>query len=220
MARHELWVELADRPGNLATLAGELAACGANIVHLDVHAGPADTVIDRLVVDVADARSGELLALADARGAILRRFDERRPPGRDRQRRPAPTTLERLVMVDDGGLVRLRHLRAGDTDAVADHCRRCAAAGQAPLAEDDDRVTLAALVGSHIVGLAWYERDHARGTVRPSVMVDGQHRRRGIGALLVDELAVLAARDSLLLDGPVQAPVAPAGSVGSGAGGR
>jgi GNAT superfamily N-acetyltransferase len=220
MARHELWVELADRPGNLATLAGELAACGANIVHLDVHAGPADTVIDRLVVDVADTHTGQLLALANARGAILRRFDERRPPGRDRPRRPAPTTLERLVMVDDGGLVRLRHLRAGDRAAVADHCRRCAAAGQAPEAEDDERVALAALVGSHIVGLAWYERDHARDTVRPSVMVDDRHRRRGIGALLVDELAVLAARDSLVLDGPVQAPVTPAGSVGSGAGGR
>lgn len=212
MARHELWVELADRPGNLATLAGELAACGANIVHLDVHAGPADTVIDRLVVDVADARTGELVALADARGAILRRLDERHPPGRDRTRRPAPTTLERLVMVDDGGLVRLRHLRAGDREAVADHCRRCSASGQAPVAGDDDRVTLAALAGSRIVGLAWYERHHARDTVRPSVTVDDQHRRRGIGALLVDELAVLAARDSLVLERPVHAPAAPAGA--------
>ena len=50
MARHELWVELADKPGNLAAVAAELAACGANIVHLDVHAGGDSTVIDRLVV--------------------------------------------------------------------------------------------------------------------------------------------------------------------------
>ncbi len=76
MARHELWVELADRPGNLAALAGDLAACGANIVHLDVLAGSGDTVIDRLVVQVPDHRSGELVAVARRYGATLRPLDD------------------------------------------------------------------------------------------------------------------------------------------------
>ena len=60
MGRHELWVELADTPGNLAAVAAGMAACGANILHLDVHAGGEATVVDRLVVQVADERSHEL----------------------------------------------------------------------------------------------------------------------------------------------------------------
>ena len=63
MARHELWVELADRPGNLAALAGDLAACGANIVHLDVHPGPGDTVIDRDLLKVAKRLSVDVALL-------------------------------------------------------------------------------------------------------------------------------------------------------------
>ena len=80
MARHELWVELADRPGNLAALAGDLAACGANIVHLDVLDGTGDTVIDRLVVQVPDQRSGELVAVARRYGATLRPLDDSDTP--------------------------------------------------------------------------------------------------------------------------------------------
>ena len=72
MARFELWVELDDRPGNLAALAGDLAACGANIVHLDVHPGSGDTVIDRLVVQVPDDRARLLSAVAARCGATLR----------------------------------------------------------------------------------------------------------------------------------------------------
>src|SRR5262245_60086536 len=76
MARHELWVELADRPGNLAAVAADLAACGANIVHLDVHAGGPATVIDRLVVQVPDDRTRELAAAAARCGATLLHADD------------------------------------------------------------------------------------------------------------------------------------------------
>jgi ACT domain-containing protein/GNAT superfamily N-acetyltransferase len=79
MARHELWVELADRPGNLAAVAADLAACGANIVHLDVHAGGDATVIDRLVVQVPDERSHELAEAAARCGATLLQIDEVSP---------------------------------------------------------------------------------------------------------------------------------------------
>ena len=149
MTRHELWVELADRPGNLAALAGDLAACGANIVHLDVHPGPGDTVIDRLVLHVPDRRRGELAEVAERCGATLRRLDEAEPPSSpagvgaggpatmparrasppDRPgagtppRRP-PMTLERLVALTDGGLVRLRHLSSGDRSSLVAHPRR------------------------------------------------------------------------------------------------
>jgi GNAT superfamily N-acetyltransferase len=79
MARHELWVELADRPGNLAAVAADLAACGANIIHLDVHAGGDATVIDRLVVQVPDERSHELAEAAARCGATLLQIDEVSP---------------------------------------------------------------------------------------------------------------------------------------------
>ena len=148
MARHELWVELADRPGNLAALAGDLAACGANIVHLDVLAGTGDTVIDRLVVQVPDHRSGELAAVARRCGRHApparrpRRASEPpppqgpsscgpptrspvAPPSPDPPVRRSPMTLERLVALPDGGLVRLRHLSTGDRNALVAHHGRC-----------------------------------------------------------------------------------------------
>jgi GNAT superfamily N-acetyltransferase len=261
MARHELWVELADRPGNLAALAGDLAACGANIVHLDVHAGPGDTVIDRLVVQVPDARGHELAAVADRCGATLRELDAAgspttrgataggapvsggarpRPraagaspsPADEHHRRRPPMTLERLVALTDGGLVRLRHLSAGDRNGLRAHHERCseatrqhsrflalwtvtspaaggdaaeaaggATADDAPAARGTDggggrggeRVALAALVGGDIAGVARYDVDEARTVARMAVVVEDRHQRRGIGALLVNELAVLAA---------------------------
>jgi GNAT superfamily N-acetyltransferase len=238
MARHELWVELVDRPGNLAALAGDLAACGANIVHLDVHPGPGDTVIDRLVVQVPDARSHELAAIAQSYRAAVRDIDGTGPtPGtvagapadllssRDTPpcRRPGPaarrppSTLERLVALADGGLVRLRHLSAGDHDDLAAHHRRCsdatrrhsrflapgtlpASAATAAAAASGDRaaadgwahVALAALVGGDIVGVARYDVDRARTLAHLAVMVEDRHQRRGIGSLLVNELALLA----------------------------
>src|ERR671910_1639857 len=79
MGRHELWVELADRPGNLAAVASDLASCGANILHLDVHAGGESTVVDRLVVQVPDERSHELAAAAARCGATLLQIDEVSP---------------------------------------------------------------------------------------------------------------------------------------------
>jgi GNAT superfamily N-acetyltransferase len=260
MARHELWVELADRPGNLAALAGDLAACGANIVHLDVHAGPGDTVIDRLVVQVPDARGHELAAVAVRYVATLRELDAAgasttlattdgapvggvarpRPrnagaapsPVDEQHRRRPPMTLERLVALTDGGLVRLRHLSAGDRNGLRAHHGRCsestrqhsrfltlwsvtsAATGGDPAAvsgdatasdatasdaaaaggeRGDERVALAALVGGDIAGVARYDVDEARTLARMAVIVEDRHQRRGIGALLVNELAVLAA---------------------------
>ncbi len=235
MARHELWVELADRPGNLAALAGDLAACGANIVHLDVHAGPGDTVIDRLVVQVPDARSHELTVVAQRCGATLRPLDgantstatqvddgpavvpsprhvpaTRRPVVDQPVRRP-PTTLERLVALADGGLVRLRHLSAGDRDDLVAHHQRCSdatrrhsrfltpgtlpspsVAGEAVPHGCGDHVALAALVGGDIVGVARYDLDGAGAIAQVAVIVEDRHQRRGIGTLLVGELAVLA----------------------------
>lgn len=76
MGRHELWVELADRPGNLAALAGDLASCGANIIHLEVLAGSGErghTVTDRLVIHVPDHRNGDLAAVALRYGAAQHR---------------------------------------------------------------------------------------------------------------------------------------------------
>jgi GNAT superfamily N-acetyltransferase len=212
-------VELADRPGNLAALAGDLAACGANIVHLDVLAGTGDTVIDRLVVQVPDHRSGELTSVAQRCGATQRSLDddaaEPPPPQRGLVRaasfsgriaepgppvRRSPMTLERLVALPDGGLVRLRHLGAGDRSALVAHHSRCSETTRrhsrflspAVDVEDDDLVALAALSGGAIVGAARYElRDGGR-RADLSVIVEDGHQRRGIGALLVNELVTLA----------------------------
>lgn len=330
MARHELWVELADRPGNLAAVAADLAACGANIVHLDVHAGGDATVIDRLVVQVPDERSPELAAAAARCGATLLHLDEvdphaliddvvraldvaaglvvadrpdalaealRRlipadevriealaasplagsplagalargvtkieraadPPAagpagtpwlllvpheRDgvpavavlsrvgprftateaarcravlrlaaQLSRPAavagvpvpprrpPTTLERLVVLTDGGLVRLRHLGPGDHDELAAHRARCSErtrrlgrrAGAATSPTDGrDHVALAAVVGNDIVGVARYDLDAGGLDADVAVAVEDRHQWRGIGTLLVAELAGLA----------------------------
>jgi GNAT superfamily N-acetyltransferase len=330
MARHELWVELADRPGNLAAVAADLAACGANIVHLDVHAGGDATVIDRLVVQVPDGRSRELAAAAARCGATLLHLDEADPhalvddvvraldvaaglvvadrpdalaealrrlipadevriealaasplagsplagalargvtkieraadpaPGgeqgtpwlllvpHDRDGVPAvavlsrvgprftateaarcravlrlaaqlsplaagsgvpvpprrtPTTLERLVVLGDGGLVRLRHLGPGDGDELAAHRGRCSertrrfgrrAGAGASLTDGRDHVALAAVVGTDIVGVARYDLDAGGLDAEVAVAVEDRHQRRGIGTLLVAELAGLA----------------------------
>jgi GNAT superfamily N-acetyltransferase len=215
MARHELWVELADRPGNLAALAGDLAACGANIVHLDVHPGPGDTVIDRLVVQVPDARSDDLAAVAARYRAAASPADQvlprpTPPPRRPGPARRPPTTLERLVALADGGLVRLRHLSAGDREEVVAHHARCSDAtrrhsrflvaetlppgrdGTYPGGDGRHRVALAALVGADIVGVARYDLDRSPAVADLAVMVEDRHQRRGIGTLLVTELALLA----------------------------
>ena len=354
MARHELWVELADKPGNLAAVAADLAACGANIVHLDVHAGGDSTVIDRLVVEVPDERGRELAEAAARCGATLLHVDDadthalvddvvraldaagglvaadrpdalaeaiRRlipaddvrvealtssplagsplaealargvtkidraatavpgagddpvrfpwlllvpherdgvpaiamlsrvgprftateaarcqavlrlatrlaatgagaPAGVDHPPAPAgvavplrrpPTTLERLIALGDGGLVRLRHLVAGDRDELVAHHGRCSEAtrrhsrlftADVPLAagiaeallhtDGRDHVALAALVGCDIVGVARYDLDHAGLDAEVAVAVEDRHQRRGVGTLLVTELASLA----------------------------
>jgi hypothetical protein len=314
MGRHELWVELADTPGNLAAVAAGMAACGANILHLDVHAGGEATVVDRLVVQVADDRSHELAEAAarcgatlldlddadpdvlvddvvraldaahllvagagpDARSeairrlipadevriettslkaasagspvvdaldrtdpsglgapwlvvvpydhdgmqevAVLRRWGRRftateaarcrallrlaaqldsaaqpraAAPGASVTRGRPSTTLERLVVLTDGGLVRLRHLGAGDRDAIEAFRARCSF----PVPDVDDgllrndgrdHVGLAALVGADIVGVC--RSDDAE----LAVGVEDRHQRRGIGTLLVTELSRLA----------------------------
>ena len=222
MARHELWVELADRPGNLAALAGDLAACGANIVHLDVLAGTGDTVVDRLVVQVPDHRSDELAAVARRSGATLRPLDDDasseppppqgpvivraadsfpvRPAEPGPPVRRTPMTLERLVALPDGGLVRLRHLSAGDRNALTAHHGRCSETTRrhsrflspAVDVDDDDLVALAALVGGTLVGAGRYELADRGRRADISVIVEDRHQRRGIGSLLVNELATLA----------------------------
>ncbi len=222
MARFELWVELADRPGNLAALAGELAACSANIVHLDVHAGAGDTVVDRLVVQVPDHRGDTLAEVARGCGATLRPLDDgqatavadARGPVAVRSAVPfpalapepavpvrrAPVTLERLVALADGGLVRLRHLSVGDRAELVAHHGRCSEPTRrhsrfllpATDVEADGNVALAALAGGDIVAAARYERRDGGARADLFVIVEDGHQRRGIGALLVNELAVLA----------------------------
>lgn len=221
MARYELWVEVADRPGNLAALAGDLAACGANIVHLDIQPGNGVTAIDRLVVQVADDRGveveevarrcgGHLIALDDAntgsvpvvsgpvvvRSAVsLTPQHPAAPPARR-----SPVTLERLVALADGGLVRLRHLSHGDGPALAAFRRRCSdgagSRGRGPTpdpgAQPEGAVALAALAGADIVGVARYELADGGRRADVDVVVEDVHQRRGIGALLVNELATLA----------------------------
>ena len=114
--------------------------------------------------------------------------------------RPRPsTTLERLVVLTDGGLVRIRHLGPGDRQAVDAHRARCSfpfpAVDDALLHNDGrDHVGLAALVGTDIVGLGRYDRDRdsvGRAGDR-AVSVEDRHQRRGIGTLLATELARLA----------------------------
>jgi GNAT superfamily N-acetyltransferase len=250
MARHELWVELADKPGNLAALAGDLCACGASIVHLDVHAGRSDTVIDRLVVQLPDGREPDLQAVAARFRATVRSLGADHPATADagvggpartvvpgggdgpavlpdtraevpfdvagtQSARRAPTTLERLVALPDGGLVRLRHLGAADRDELVAHHGRCseatrrhsrfldpAAIPHPPAAGDDAsderrrHVALAALIGRDIVGVARFERQ-GRSLATATVMVEDAHQRRGIGTVLMSELAVLAANADL-----------------------
>jgi GNAT superfamily N-acetyltransferase len=341
MGRHELWVELADRPGNLAAVAADLASCGANILHLDVHAGGESTVVDRLVVQVPDERGHELAAAAARCGATLLHLDDADPHvlvddvvraldtavsllASDRPdavveavrrlipvdevrvetaapadalpdspiadavargvtrierawdgpapvgptggeepwlavvphdhdgaqaiavltrrgprftatevarcravlrlaaqiaaghagpvprpavavpavpaRRP-PTTLERLIVLTDGGLVRLRHLGVGDRQALVAHHRRCAfldggaGAGVADaLVRQDgrDHVAIAALVGADIVGVGRYAVGPIGRDAEIEVAVEDRHQGRGIGTLLLTELAVLA----------------------------
>jgi len=94
-------------------------------------------------------------------------------------RRP-PTALERLVALRDGGLVRLRHLEPED---------------------GRDEVALAAEVGGRVVGVARYARDSTAPDAEVTVSVEDGHRGRGIGTLLVGELAELAAHDAVNLSG-------------------
>lgn len=238
MARHELWVELADRPGNLAALASDLASCDANIVHLDVLTGSGDTVIDRLVVDVPDHRSVELAAVATRCGATLRHLDDggdpppapraatlarAEPPTRwdpeaSRPARRQPMTLERLVALPDGGLVRLRHMSNDDRDQVLAQHERCSEATRrnsrflspALDVDADDTVALAALSGNALVGAARYELSEGGTRADLSVIVEDAHQRRGIGTLLVHELATLGSNAGVT---HIRA-VAPAGGDG------
>jgi len=181
MVRHELWVELEDRPGNLAAVAADLAACGASIVQLDVHAGAPGTVVDRLVVQVPDDRSGDLEAAAARLAGHLA------APARAPVPRRPPTTLERLVVLRDGGLVRLRHPAPGDREALVAHRRRCSLPDAGP-----GDVALAALVGADIVGVGHYDLDPGGVDADLAVVVEDRHRRRGIGTLLLAELSALA----------------------------
>jgi GNAT superfamily N-acetyltransferase len=156
MARHELWVELADQPGRLAAVAADLAACGANIVHLDVHPTPGTTVVDRLVVEVPDERSDEVNGAADRCGA---------------RRTPPPPAAPSSSPGSPVGVV--------------------TPFGRAPTVLERF-VALAALVGEDIVGLGCYDVDASVPDAEVSVTVEDRQQRRGIGTLLVSELALLA----------------------------
>lgn len=72
--RARLRVELPDRPGALAGLAGALAAQGANVVAVETHEVDGDLAVDELVVDLPDGvtpeRLGEVLQ-GDGVGTLL-----------------------------------------------------------------------------------------------------------------------------------------------------
>jgi hypothetical protein len=72
--RARLRVELPDRPGSLAGLAGSLAAQGADIVTVETHEVDGDLAVDELVVDLPDSvtpeRLGQVLE-GDGVGTLL-----------------------------------------------------------------------------------------------------------------------------------------------------
>lgn len=86
------------------------------------------------------------------------------------------------VLASDGGTVTLRPARAGDRAALA------------ALGARGERPTVVAVDGTRLVGAASYARSPACGrTGEVAVAVAGGHRHRGIGTLLLDELAAHAA---------------------------
>jgi GNAT superfamily N-acetyltransferase len=104
-------------------------------------------------------------------------------------------------VLTDGGLVRLRHLGPGDREALLAHHERCSflvgvAGGEVAaglLGEDGrHRVALVALVGTDIVGVGRYDVDPVGRDAEVVVAVEDRHQGRGVGTLLVGELAVLA----------------------------
>lgn len=64
MVAYRLRIELPDRPGALAAVTGEIAAANANIVSIDVHEVDGETVVDEVVVEVADTWAPGPLATA------------------------------------------------------------------------------------------------------------------------------------------------------------
>ena len=60
--RARLRIELPDRPGALAGLAGTLAQQGANVVTVETHEVDGDLAVDELVVDLPDDVTPEVLA--------------------------------------------------------------------------------------------------------------------------------------------------------------
>jgi hypothetical protein len=72
--RARLRVELPDRPGALAGLAGALAGQGANVVAVETHEVDGDLAVDELVVDLPDGvtpeRLGQVLS-GDGVGTLL-----------------------------------------------------------------------------------------------------------------------------------------------------
>jgi GNAT superfamily N-acetyltransferase len=124
--------------------------------------------------------------------------------------RRAPTVLERYVALPDGGLVHLRHLGPHDRAAVVAHHGRCSddprrgsriLSPTQPvsnlidgLVRHDGRghVAVGAFDGDHVVGLARYDLEPPSPDADLSVTVEDRHQRRGIGTLLVSELALLA----------------------------
>jgi len=125
--------------------------------------------------------------------------------------RRAPSVLERYVALADGRLVHVRHPRPDDRVAVVAHHERCSddtrrrrlGLGATPppslslidrLLRHDGRghVAVGAFDGDDIVGVARYDLDPARPDADLSVTVEDRYQRRGIGTLLVRELALLA----------------------------
>src|SRR5689334_8972222 len=86
------------------------------------------------------------------------------------------------ALAADGGTVTIRPARAGDRPALA------------LLGARTERPTVVAVDGNRLIGAASYLRSPVCGrTGEVAVVVAGQHRHRGIGTLLLDELAAHAA---------------------------
>jgi RimJ/RimL family protein N-acetyltransferase len=113
----------------------------------------------------------------------------------------------------DGGIARIRTVQPSDAEALhamyegvsADALwlrffsvstavveRDIAALTRAP---DDDHASLLAEIGSHVVGVATFERLGDEPTnAEVAFLVDDAHRGKGIGTLLLGQLATLASK--------------------------
>jgi GNAT superfamily N-acetyltransferase len=117
------------------------------------------------------------------------------------------------ALLIDAGFVRIRTVRPSDAralramyDGVCDDALRLRffSVSTAAVAQDvealtrppgDDHASLLAVIGSAVVGVATFERLRDEPThAEVALLVDDAHRGRGVGTLLLEQLATVAAK--------------------------